>query len=118
MRYDRHLTSYQCIYGLPTALILVQLTITSGAYWNSGYIAPAFPCIRDVDHLKTHLVEEWQHLIGRSSTGLSSSVVHVFGHAFKNKEDISYSLDLLDWLLVTDCETMLCWELYILSTAF
>jgi len=37
-------------------LKVIRLTITSGAYWNSGCIAPA----RDVNHLMTRLVEEWQ----------------------------------------------------------
>ena len=39
---ERHPTSYRRSYGRPTALILIRLTITSGAYWNSGCIAPAF----------------------------------------------------------------------------
>jgi len=78
-------------------------TITSGAYWNSGFISPIF-----VTSITSRCVwlKSGIWLIRRSSTGPSNSGVHVFGHAFENKKDIlniSCRLNLLDWLLVTDC---------------
>ena len=84
-------------------LKVIRLTITSGAYWNSGCIAPAF--VTSITLWRVWL-KSGRCLIRRSSTGPSSSGVHVFGHAFENKEDtlnISCSLNLLAWLTAFHC---------------
>jgi len=100
---ERHPTSYRRSYGRPTALILIRLTTTSGAYWNSGCIASAF--VTSITSWRVWLKSD-RCLIRRSSTGPSSSGVHVFGHAFENKEDTlnnSCSLNLLAWLTACHC---------------
>ena len=94
--HQRHPTLYSHSYGLPTAVILVWLTITSGAYWNSWCIASALVTLITSRRI---WLKSGRCLIRRSSTGPSSSGVHVFWYAFENKEDIvniSCSLNLLD----------------------
>ena len=97
-------------------LKVIRLTITSGAYWNSGCIAPSF--VTSITSWRIWL-KSGRCLIRRSSTGPSSSGIHVFRHASENKEDtlnISCSMNLLAWL--TACHCILCWKLRILGAAF
>ena len=92
---ERHTTSYCRSYGRQTVLILVWLTITSGTYQNGGCIAPAF--VTSISSRRIWL-QSGRCLIRRSSTRSSSSGIHIFRHAFENKDIlyISCSLNLLD----------------------
>jgi len=91
----------------PTAGILILLIITSGAYWSSACIAPAF--VTSITSWHVWLKSD-RCLITGSSTGPSSNGVHFCGYAFENKEDTLNIICSVAWICFTDCRLTVLFE--------